>query len=174
MYLYSYFSKLQDKDEICHDFAVTEALKILVRSYLGKLMQSKIYKSNKSSINEEKKDGDSYLFESQRPKYLDNMPPCARNYHKILNSEDLDEFSNTSNEENERNVRTEYLKLQALLSNDRLPIECLNEVEKFLDAETIDGSLALRTLCNRDTKAITQMLIDECPQAVLSYAKVLT
>ncbi|XP_014211794.1 uncharacterized protein LOC106641787 isoform X2 [Copidosoma floridanum] len=170
-YLHSYFAKLQDKDEISHDYAVIEALKILVRSYLGKLMQSKIYKSNEPLKAKEWKDGDSYLFESQRPNYLDKMPPCAKDYHKILCAEDFDEFSRANNEENDRSVRLEYLKLQALLANVFLPVECLHEVEKFLEVEMVEGSLALRTLCIRDTKLVTQMLVDKCPQAVLPYAK---
>ena len=172
-YLHSYFSKLQDKNDISYDFALIEAFKILVRSYLGKLMQSRVYKAEEPFKSGDWQDDDAYLFESQRPKYLDRMPPCAKDYQKIMNAVDMNEFSRLNNVENEKTIRIEVLKLQALMASDFLPDECLQEVEKFLDAEEVDGGLAFRTLCNRNTETVTQMLMEKCPQAVLQYAKVL-
>lgn len=172
IYLHNYFIKLQDKNDITYDFAMIEAFKILVRSYLGKLMQSKIYKTEISLLNRDWQDEDAYLFESQRPKYLDKMPPCEKDYQKIINAVDLHEFSRLNNAENNKTVRIEVLKLQALMASDSLPVECLKEVEQFLNAEEVDGSLAFQTLLNRNTEIVTKVLMEECPQAVLQYAKV--
>lgn len=163
---------MQDKNDVSYDYALVEAFKILVRSYLGKLMQSKIYKPEKALADKEWQDDDAYLFESQRPSYLDKMPPCAKDYNKIINALDMDEFSKLNNADNDKTVRIEILKLQALMASDFLPAECLLEVEQFLNTEDIDGSLAFRTLCNRNTEAVTQMLMEQCPQALLQYAKV--
>jgi hypothetical protein len=159
-YLRSYFVKVEDKSDINYDFALIEAFKILVRSYLGKLMQSKVYKPEQLPESSDWPNDDAYLFESQRPKYLDKMPPCAKDYQKINQSE------------NTKPVRFEVFKLQALMASEFLPAECLQEVEQFLDTEHIDGDTAFRILCNRNTEDVTQILIEKCPQAVLQYAKV--
>lgn len=173
VYLQSYFSQLEDKSDISYDFALVEAFKILVRSYLGKLTQLKVTKLSENLLNKDWQEDDAYLFESQRPKYLDRMPPCAKDYHKIINAADFDEFSKLNNAENKKIVRNEVLKLQALMASDFLPTECLQEVEQFLENEEVEGSLAFRTLCNQSTEQVTEMLIEKCPQAVLQYAKVL-
>ncbi|KAJ8683042.1 hypothetical protein QAD02_018834 [Eretmocerus hayati] len=170
-YLHSYFSSLEDTSDISYDFALIEAFKILVRSYLGKLMQSQVYKTKQSPNNENWLDDDAYLFESQRPKYLNRMPPCAKDYQKIMNAVDLDEFSKLNNAVDDKTVRIEVLKLQALMASDFLPAECLHEIQQFLNTEKIDGDLAFRTLCIKNTETVTQMLIESCPQAVLQYAK---
>lgn len=173
MYLQSYFSQLEDKNDISYDFALTESFKILVRYYLGKIIQSKATNSKDSLSNKDWQDEDAYLFESQRPKYLDKMPPCAKDYHKIINAADIDEFSRLNSAENEKKVRIEVLKLQALMASDFLPTECLQEVEQFLKNEKVEGSLAFSTLYNRNIETVTEMLIEKCPQAMLQYAKVL-
>ncbi|XP_011496672.1 PREDICTED: uncharacterized protein LOC105361260 [Ceratosolen solmsi marchali] len=171
-YLRTYFTKLDDKSDMNYDIALIEAFKILVRSYLGKLMQSKVYKTdNQSSEMNHWPDDDAYLFESRRPKYLDKMPPCAKDYQKIINAVDFDEFSKLNNAESIKTVRIEVLKLQALMASEFLPGECLEEVEQFLDTEQVDGDTAFRILCNRNTEAVTQILLEKCPQAVLQYAK---
>ncbi|XP_058797325.1 BLOC-2 complex member HPS3 [Phymastichus coffea] len=170
-YLQSYFDNVQDKNDVTYNDALVEAFTILVRSYLGKLMQSKVYKSDKALADGEWKNYDAYLFKSQRPKYLDKMPPCLKDYKKIMNALDLDDFSKLNNANNDKTIRVELLKLQALMASDFLPAECFKEVEQFLNTEEIDGSLAFHTLCNRNTEAVTQMLIEQCPQAVLQYAK---
>lgn len=172
-YFQKYFSKVEDKSILSYDFAFIEAFKILIRCYLGKLLQSKVYNSNETLLSENWPDTSLYLFKNQRPKYLDKMPPIAKDYQKIICTLDLNEFSKTNNAKDDT-VRIEILKLQAILASNSLPVECLREIEQFLDREDVDGSLAFRTLCNRDTIAVTTLLIEKCPQAVLQYAKVTT
>ena len=164
---------MEDKNDVNYDFALVEAFKILVRSYLSKLMQAKTCKSETPSSNEVWFDEESFLFQSQRPKYLDKMPPFAKDYQKIINATDLEEFSRLNNAENDKNIPLEVIKLQALMASEFLPAECHQEVEQFLNTAEIIGSLSFHTLCNRDIESNTQILIDKCPQAALQYARVI-
>ncbi|XP_014236252.1 uncharacterized protein LOC106658696 [Trichogramma pretiosum] len=171
VYFHSLFSKIENRNGVNYDFTLTEAFKILVRSYLSKLMQTNISKAEELATTNEWQYEDNYLFESRRPKYLDKMPPIAKDYQKIMDASDFEELCQLNISENKKYVRIEVLKLQALMASDFLPNECLQEVEQFLDAEQIQGSLSFRTLCNKNTESITHLLIDKCPQAVLPYAK---
>lgn len=171
-YFQKYFLKIEDKNDLSYDFAFVEAFKILVRCYLGKLLQSKVYSSNKILLNEDWPDSSSYLFKNLRPKYLDKMPPIAKDYQKIKSAINSNEFSRVNNVDQQEPIRIELLKLQALLASNYLPVDCLREIEQFLDCEEIDGSLAFRTLCNRNTEDVAIDLVEKCPQAVLQYAKV--
>lgn len=169
-YLQSYFRGVgQDlssvRTEIAQNYIIVEALKILVRSYLGKLMQVGVHKSDEENR-------DKYLFIQLRPRYLDKMPPCSKDFQKILNSESISEIAKITSIENEEGVRSELIKLQALLASEILPQECLDEIERFLDTENVVGSLAFKTLIVSDKQVVTGLLIENCPQAVLSYAKV--
>lgn len=161
IYLRKYF-KL-DKKKGVYDFATIEAFKILVRSYLGRLIQSNPVDWRKKHNNEE-----IHLFANKRPVYLNKMPPCSKNYGLDLNSEIIDELADG---EIEKNVRCEILKLQALIASGYLPGECLQEILQFLETEEILGSLSLKSLCNQDTEMVSKILLEQCPQVILFYAK---
>ena len=170
VYLKKYFKidGLNKKKKVIYDFAMVEAFKILVRSYLGKLVQSRVY-----NIKDEKKDKKEvnkiYLFANSRPPYLNKMPPCSKDYGDDLNASVLEKLDE---EETNLNVRREILKLQALMASGCLPVESLQEISQFLETEEVDGSLSLKTLCNENIEVITKMLIEKCPQVILFYAKV--
>ncbi|XP_014476426.1 PREDICTED: uncharacterized protein LOC106745380 [Dinoponera quadriceps] len=176
-YLHNYFSSksmtdcaILNKNQVRADFALVEAFKLLVRSYLGKLTQSKIY--NSESKEERENDNEYFMFAKYRPSYLNKMPPYAKDYQKILNMNDFKDLANFNNApEGERLVPKELFKLQSVLSCEYLPVECLHEVKQFLETQSIDGGLSLKTLCVRNTEEVTAMLMDNCSQAVLQYAK---
>lgn len=177
IYLQNYFHGKSNEsctrlnDEVCYDFAMVEAFKILVRSYLGNLTQTNIYKTEQNIKDCNRNNEEVYLFANFRPRYLDKMPPYTKDYQKILNVVDLKDLADLRKSENEQVVRSEVFKLQALLASGFLPVECLQEVKHFLESQDINGSLAFRTLCSEDTEVVTRMLMDDCPQAALQYAK---
>lgn len=123
-------------------------------------------------LNNDWPDTNSYLFQNQRPKYLDKMPPFSKYNRKTTNAIELDGFTRINSTKDET-IRIEVLKLQALLASNYLPVECLREIEQFLDHEEVDGSLAFRTLCNQNTEAVAVILVEECPEALLQFAKVI-
>lgn len=176
-YLHNYFSTkliadstIINKNQIRQDFALVEAFKLLVRSYLGKLSQTKVYNvDNKESIDE---NYTNFIFSKFRPDYLDRMPPYSKDYQKMLNASNLKDLANIDKTDAEKIIPAELFKLQLLLSCDFVPNECLHEVKQFLDSQEIDGSLSLKTLCIQDTEEVTAILIENCPQAVVQYAKV--
>lgn len=179
-YLHNYFSSkfmiewppTINKNQIRSDFALIEAFKLLVRSYLGKLTQTRIYKTD-SKENQGENDKDYFMFAKYRPIYLNKMPPYAKDYQKILSMNDFKDLANFNNaSETGKVISKELFKLQSLLSCEFLPVECLHEVKQFLETQNIDGSLSLKTLCIQNTEEVTTILIDSCPQAVVQYAKV--
>ncbi|XP_054001968.1 uncharacterized protein LOC128888833 [Hylaeus anthracinus] len=162
-------SSVINKNQIRTDFALVEAFKLLVRSYLGKLSQTKVYKiENKENIDE---NYTNFIFSKFRPDYLDRMPPYAKDYQKILNANYLKDIGNIEKTDAEKTIPAELFKLQLLLSCDFVPNECLLEVKQFLETQEIDGSLSLKTLCIQNTEEVTSMLMENCPQAVMQYAK---
>ncbi|XP_017893481.1 uncharacterized protein LOC108633046 [Ceratina calcarata] len=175
-YLHNYFSTkliidstVINKNQIRSDFALVEAFKLLVRSYLGKLSQTKVYKvENKENIQG---NYDNFIFAKFRPNYLNGMPPYAKDYQKVLNMCDLKDLAEIDKTDSEKTVSTELFKLQSVLSCDFIPNECLYEVRQFLDTQEIDGSLSLKTLCAQNTEEATALLMADCPQAVVHYAK---
>lgn len=177
-YLHNYLSSksmtewppIVNKNQIRSDFALVEAFKLLVRSYLGKLTQTRVYKTE-TKENQEENDKEYFMFAKYRPNYLSKMPPYAKDYQKILNMNDFKDLANFNNE-TEKIIPTELFKLQSVLSCEFLPVECLHEVKQFLDSQNIDGSLSLKTLCIQNTEEVTTILMDNCPQAVVQYAKV--
>jgi len=179
-YLHNYFSSkfmmewppIINKNQIRSDFALIEAFKLLVRSYLGKLTQTRVYKIDPKEDQEEN-DKEYFMFAKYRPNYLNKMPPYAKDYQKILNMNDFKDLGNLNNaSETEKIIPKELFKLQSVLSCEFLPVECLHEVKQFLETQNIDGSLSLKTLCIQNTEEVTTILMDECPQAVVQYAKV--
>ncbi|KOX80502.1 Hermansky-Pudlak syndrome 3 protein like protein [Melipona quadrifasciata] len=175
-YLHNYFStkliidsSVISKNQIRTDFALIEAFKLLVRSYLGKLTQTKVYKiENKENIQE---NCDNFIFMKFRPHYLNGMPPYAKDYQKVLNVCDLKDLADIDKTDNEKTIPMELFKLQSVLSCDFIPNECLYEVKQFLETQEIDGSLSLKTLCTQNTEEATALLMDNCSQAVVQYAK---
>lgn len=160
-----------NRNKICSDFAMVEAFKLLVRSYLGKLTQTKMYnienKEHKDNIDRD------FIFAKCRPQYLNKMPPYAKDYQAILTTNDIKDFINmTATSDIGKNIHPELFKLQCVLSYEFIPLECLQEVKQFLESQNIDGSLSLKTLYIQDTEEVTLILIDNCPQAILQYAKV--
>lgn len=179
-YLHNYFSSkfmiewppTVSKNQIRSDFALIEAFKLLVRSYLGKLTQTRVYKTD-SKENQGENDKDYFMFAKYRPIYLNKMPPYAKDYQKILSMNDFKDLANFNNaSETGKVISKELFKLQSILSCEFLPVECLHEVKQFLETQNIDGSLSLKTLCIQNTEEVTTILIDSCPQAVVQYAKV--
>ncbi|KAG7188443.1 hypothetical protein KM043_008084 [Ampulex compressa] len=175
-YLHNYFSArsitdspIINKNEIRADFALIEAFKLLVRSYLGKLTQTKIYKLD--SENSKEDCDEDFIFYKFRPSYLNKMPPYAIDYQKLLNINDFNDSGNLDKAEQGKKVPKELFKLQSILSCEFVPIECLHEVKQFLENQDIDGSLSLNILRLQDTEEATSILMDNCPQAVLQYAK---
>lgn len=169
VYLRKYFKNngISGKKRGSYDFATIEAFKILVRSYLGKLVQTRVYSLKDE---EKKKQGEeNHLFENKRPRYLNKMPPCSRDFGVDLEASVLEELAE---DENNYNVRCEVLKLQAFIASGCLPAECLEEIGQFLETEEVDGSLSLKSLCNQNTEVVTKMLMEKCPQVVLFYSKV--
>ncbi|KAG5315250.1 HPS3 protein, partial [Pseudoatta argentina] len=177
-YLHNYFSSkfmmewpTVNKNQIRSDFALIEAFKLLVRSYLGKLTQTRVYKMDPKEDQEEN-DKEYFMFAKYRPSYLNKMPPYAKDYQKILSMNDFKDITNFSNtSENEKTIPKELFKLQSVLSCEFLPIECLHEVKQFLETQNIDGNLSLKTLCIQNTEEVTIILMDSCPQTVVQYAK---
>ncbi|KYN04246.1 PREDICTED: Hermansky-Pudlak syndrome 3 protein homolog [Cyphomyrmex costatus] len=177
-YLHNYFSSkfmmewpTINKNQIRSDFALIEAFKLLVRSYLGKLTQTRVYKTD-SKEDQEENDKEYFMFAKYRPSYLNKMPPYAKDYQKILSMNDFKDITNFNNaSENEKTIPKELFKLQSVLSCEFLPIECLHEVKQFLETQNIDGNLSLKTLCIQNTEEVTIILMDSCPQAVVQYAK---
>ncbi|KAL6261564.1 hypothetical protein P5V15_006651 [Pogonomyrmex californicus] len=178
-YLHNYFSSkfmmewpsTINKNQIRSDFALVEAFKLLVRSYLGKLTQTKVYKTDPKEDHEEN-DKEYFMFAKYRPSYLNKMPPYTKDYQKILRMNDFKDLANSNNaSETEKTIPKELFKLQSVLSCEFLPVECLHEVKQFLETQNIDGSLSLKTLCIQNTEEITIMLMDNCPQAIVQYAK---
>ncbi|XP_031844426.1 BLOC-2 complex member HPS3 [Nomia melanderi] len=175
-YLHNYFStkliadsSVINKNQIRTDFALVEAFKLLVRSYLGKLSQTKVYKlENKESLDE---NYTNFIFSKFRPDYLDRMPPYAKDYQKMLNTNNLKDLANIDKTDSEKAIPAELFKLQLLLSCDFVPNECLHEVRQFLDTQEVEGSLSLKTLCIQDREEVTTILMENCPQAVVQYAK---
>ncbi|KAF3426523.1 hypothetical protein E2986_05895 [Frieseomelitta varia] len=175
-YLHNYFStkliidsSVINKNQIRTDFALVEAFKLLVRSYLGKLTQTKVYKiENKENIQE---NCDNFIFMKFRPHYLNGMPPYAKDYQKVLNVCDLKDLADIDKTDTEKTIPMELFKLQSVLSCDFIPNECLYEVKQFLETQEIDGSLSLKTLCTQNTEEATVLLMDNCSQAVVQYAK---
>lgn len=161
MYLKSYFRVRVVEPQvrkIDYDFAMVEAFKILVRSYLGKIMETK--DRNEVAITSELKT-EPYLFESHRPRYLDLIPPCH-----------FQKFSSETQEIIKEDIPPEFFKLQSLLSSEYLPGICLSEVERFLDSQRIEHGFSLKILCIADVHLGMKMLVDNYPWAVLDYAKV--
>lgn len=177
-YLHNYFSIKSmtewpnvNKSQVRSDFALVEAFKLLVRSYLGKLTQTKVYKIE--CKEDQENDKEYFMFAKYRPNYLSKMPPYAKDYQKILNMSDFKDLANFNDaSETEKIIPQELFKLQSLLSCEFLPVECIHEVKQFLETQNIDGSLSLQTLCFQNTEDVTTILIDNCPQAVVQYAKV--
>ena len=175
-YLHNYISikliadaSVVNKSHIRQDFALVEAFKLLVRSYLGKLSQTKVYKmENKENMDENYA---NFIFSKFRPDYLNRMPPYAKDYQKMLNANNFKDLANIDKTDSEKNIPAELFKLQLLLSCDFVPNECLHEVKQFLETQDIDGSLSLKTLCIQDTEQVTVILMESCPQAVVQYAK---
>lgn len=174
-YLHNYFSSksmtecaIVSKNQVRADFALVEAFKLLVRSYLGKLTQTKVY--NTESKENQENDNEYFMFAKYRPSYLNKMPPYTKDYQKILNMNDFKDLANMP--ESEKVVPKELFKLQSVLSCEFLPVECLHEVRQFLETQNIDGGLSLKTLCIQNTEEVTAILMDNCSQAVLQYAKV--
>ncbi|KAK9302170.1 hypothetical protein QLX08_005767 [Tetragonisca angustula] len=175
-YLHNYFStkliidsSVINKNQLRTDFALVEAFKLLVRSYLGKLTQTKVYKiENKENIQE---NCDNFIFMKFRPHYLNGMPPYAKDYQKVLNVCDLKDLADIDKTDTEKTIPMELFKLQSVLSCDFIPNECLYEVKQFLETQEIDGSLSLKTLCTQNTEEATALLMDNCSQAVVQYAK---
>lgn len=176
-YLHNYFStkliidsSVINKNQIRTDFALVEAFKLLVRSYLGKLTQTKVYKiENRENMQE---NYDNFIFIKFRPHYLNGMPPYAKDYQKVLNMCDLQDLVDIDKTDSEKTIPTELFKLQSVLSCDFIPNECLYEVKQFLETQEIHGSLSLKTLCIQNTEETTTLLMENCPQAVVQYAKV--
>ncbi|XP_024940202.1 uncharacterized protein LOC107267226 isoform X1 [Cephus cinctus] len=160
IHFYIFFEKNLELDASCYDVATTEAFKILIRSYLSKLTQKKVYCKDARipGYQDQKMETPKFLFANYRPHYLDEMPPFAKEYQQTLAQMD-------------RSVRVEIIKLQALLTSGKLPIGCTHEVNNFLDSEEIDGSLSIRILCFEETYIPTKLLVAAYPQAVLQYAK---
>lgn len=178
-YLHNYFSarsmmgwSMVNKNQIRSDFALVEAFKLLVRSYLGKLTQTRVYKAEGEEQSEEN-DREYFMFARYRPSYLGKMPPYAKDYQRILNMNDFKDLANYNSSDTEEIIPKELFKLQSVLSYEYLPVECSHEVKQFLETQNIDGGLSLRTLCMQSTEEVTSTLMDECPQAVVQYAKVL-
>lgn len=174
-YAENYFNtKSQDQscsssnDTSSGDLAIAEALKILVRSYLGNLTQSRVYKTVQNVKDRNENEADVYLFANHRPLYLNKLPPYSRFCRKLLGREESDNDSELTT----KLIRSEVPKLQALLASGHLPVECMREVKQFLDNQEIEGTFAFKTLCISDTEIVTRMLIVEYPQALLQYAKV--
>lgn len=172
-YFQNYFDvKSQDQsccssNETTNEFATAEAFKILVRSYLGNLTQSKVYKTVQNVKDCNQNDEEVYLFAKQRPFYLNKLPPYSTDCRKQPNNRE----DSKNGSEVTKPIRSEVPKLQALLASGYLPNECVREVKQFLDNQEIEGNLALKTLCIADTELVTRMLMVEYPQAVLQYAK---
>ncbi|KZC15171.1 PREDICTED: uncharacterized protein LOC107193140 [Dufourea novaeangliae] len=175
-YLHNYFStklitdsSVINKNQIHTDFALVEAFKLLVRSYLGKLSQTKVYKlENRESIEE---NYTNFIFSKFRPDYLDRMPPYAKDYQKMLNTNNVKDLANIDKTVSDKTIPAELFKLQLLLSCDFVPNECLHEVKQFLDSQEIEGSLSLKTLCIQNIEEVTVLLMENCPQAIIQYAK---
>lgn len=179
-YLHNYFSSkfvmewpsTVNKNQIRSDFALIEAFKLLVRSYLGRLTQTRVYKTD-SLDDQGENDKEYFMFAKYRPSYLNKMPPYAKDYKKILNMNDFKDLTNFNNaSETEKIVPKELFKLQSILSCEFLPVECLHEVKQFLETQNIDENLSLKILCIQNTEEVTIILMDSCPQAVTQYAKV--
>lgn len=167
-YLRNYFEKKcvdSSEKKVDHsDYSIVEAFKILVRSYLGKLSQTNVYTiEDNRNVDVDISDEKEYLFENMRPLYLDKMRP---------NTEESKNSVPTKSKGREKIVRREALKLQALLASGYLPAECLQEIEEFLKAHSVDGDLSFRVLSMGNLDG-TMMLLENCPQALLQYAKVI-
>jgi hypothetical protein len=179
-YLHNYFASksmtewsMVNKNQIRSDFALVEAFKLLVRSYLGKLTQTRAYKTESKEDESEENGKEYFMFARYRPNYLGKMPPYAKDYQRILNMNDFKDLANYKNmPDTERIIPKELFKLQCILSCEFLPVECLHEVKQFLETQNIDGGLSLKTLCIQNTEEVTAILMDNCPQAVVQYAKV--
>jgi len=179
-YLHNYFGSksmiewsMVNKNQIRSDFALVEAFKLLVRSYLGKLTQTRVYKTESKEDENEENGKEYFMFARYRPNYLSKMPPYAKDYQRILNMNDFKDLANYKNmPDTERIIPKELFKLQCILSCEFLPVECLHEVKQFLETQNIDGGLSLKTLCIQNTEEVTAILMDNCPQAVVQYAKV--
>ncbi|KAI4481643.1 hypothetical protein M0804_009164 [Polistes exclamans] len=160
-----------NRSKISSDFAMVEAFKLLVRSYLGKLTQTKMYNIESKERSKDNIDKD-FVFAKCRPQYLNKMPPYMKDYQKIVTTNDFKDFINmTAASDSGKTIHPELFKLQCVLSYEFLPLECLQEVKQFLESQNIDGSLSLKTLYIQNTEEITIILMDNCPQAVLQYAK---
>ncbi|XP_020291061.1 Hermansky-Pudlak syndrome 3 protein [Pseudomyrmex gracilis] len=177
-YLHNYLSSktmmdwppIINKNQIRSDFALVEAFKLLVRSYLGKLTQTKVYKTE-TKEDQEENDKEYFMFAKYRPSYLNKMPPYAKDYQRIFNTSDFKDLEKDFASESEKTIPKELFRLQSVLSCEFLPVECLHEVKQFLETQNIDGSLSLKTLCIHNTEEVTTLLMDNCPQAVVQYAK---
>lgn len=140
------------------DVAVLEGFKILVRSYLGELAQGQ------GQVVEM---GGQILFGGLRPEFLDD----PRLYQLDRRDEDRSGDGDGENEE-KPGPRLEVMKLQGLLASGQLSNECYEEVKRFLETQSIEGSLSFKVLCVRDTEKGIQLLAERCPQVLLMYAKV--
>ncbi|XP_066603290.1 BLOC-2 complex member HPS3 [Prorops nasuta] len=160
-----------NKHLIYSDTAMVEAFKLLVRSYLSKLSKSKICKTIIKSNCVEEEIFESYIFSKNRPNYLNQMPPYANDYQKILSADDLNDLADINKSPCKKLIPKELFKLQCLLACEFLPVECFHEVEHFMETQEVDGSLSLKTLCIQNTEEVTTILIENSPQAVVQYAK---
>lgn len=164
-YLQHYYDNYPDgnhKKSLSHDesqtndegIAIREGFKLLVRSYLSELTQSH---QQVHQIDNNKK----ILFGNLRSNFFDLPQLYGIN-------------CNNDNEENKNIIiRPSIVKLQALLASGHLSNECYQEIEQFLDSQSIDGSLSFKILCCKNTKIAMQLLTDNCPKLLLEYAKVL-
>ncbi|XP_046420236.1 Hermansky-Pudlak syndrome 3 protein [Neodiprion fabricii] len=152
--------------ETANDFAIAEAFRILVRSYLGNLTQSKVYKTVENITDCNQNEEKAYLFANKRPLYLNKLPPYSTECKRVQRHEEINNTCDVI-----KSIRSEVPKLQALLASGYLPAECIREVKQFLETQEIEGHLALKSLCITDNEIVTRMLMIEYPQAVLQYAK---
>ncbi|KAL1501585.1 hypothetical protein ABEB36_006883 [Hypothenemus hampei] len=133
------------------------------------LQYNRIYKTYFTE-NGNKSKGD-FLFSDMRYEYLDKMPPFQIDIMSKLYVACVDGY--VPKAEIGVNSKADELlrKLQALLCSKVVPKQVLAEVKTFLTVnEDLRGSDSLKSLTFGLNDAIS-LLIDECPQCLLQFAK---
>nr|XP_022901998.1 Hermansky-Pudlak syndrome 3 protein homolog [Onthophagus taurus]XP_022901999.1 Hermansky-Pudlak syndrome 3 protein homolog [Onthophagus taurus]XP_022902000.1 Hermansky-Pudlak syndrome 3 protein homolog [Onthophagus taurus] len=194
MYFTSYFSKFDEIElnKLVLDWASSEGLKLLVRSYLSEVQIMQIKEKNTKKevdidkdINTQENDQDQekpyfeepksnekqkFLFSNFRYEYLDKMPPyqpeiTSKLYQATLNK--------PIESENQPNPDADFVlkKLQAILCSPIANKHILVDLVVFLDMnENLRGHLSMLSIILLINEAIS-LLVEKCPQCLLQFGK---